>query len=321
MAFDGSSLTAYVEENKADLKTKAILGSKTLGLIDIRTGIKSSEKIPFLESTSPFQSGAACGFTTSGATTITQTTLNPTRIMVSESICPKDLEAYFTQKFVPAGANADSLSIASAIVDRKVANIARQIEQAVWQGNTAYTNSTTLKHFNGFAAQVDAGSPVSATASTMNSTNVLTIFQDIFDKLPAAAQWSEGFAAFCGMDVFKLLAAKVTATYGVNHVGYSTDGVFDQWKMVLPGTNLVVEAVPGLNNDNAVDSGSLPAAVQQRVFATYKDNLVFGTDLQSDLEDMEVFYSKDDRVLKFHLELQAGVAVHNIDHVVEYTNS
>ena len=56
MAFSFDSMTAYVEENRADLISKAILGAKTLGLgVDIRTGIKSSEKIPVLESTVPFQ--------------------------------------------------------------------------------------------------------------------------------------------------------------------------------------------------------------------------------------------------------------------------
>ena len=33
-------LTAYVEENKADLIAKAILGGKTMELVDVRYGIK-----------------------------------------------------------------------------------------------------------------------------------------------------------------------------------------------------------------------------------------------------------------------------------------
>ena len=66
MAFSLGALTAYVEENKAEIITKSILGGVTLGLgVDIRTGIKSSENIPNLESTVPFQSGASCSFTTS----------------------------------------------------------------------------------------------------------------------------------------------------------------------------------------------------------------------------------------------------------------
>ena len=60
MAFSLGTMTAYIEENKADLITKAILGAKTLGLgVDIRTGIKSSAKIPVLEIENLFLNSAS----------------------------------------------------------------------------------------------------------------------------------------------------------------------------------------------------------------------------------------------------------------------
>ena len=62
MAFSLGTMTAYIEENKAELITKAILGAKTMGLVDVRNGIKSKERIPVLESTTPWQAGTSCGF-------------------------------------------------------------------------------------------------------------------------------------------------------------------------------------------------------------------------------------------------------------------
>jgi hypothetical protein len=321
MAFSLGTMTAYIEENKADLITKAILGAKTLGLgVDIRTGIKSSAKIPVLESTVPFQS-LSCSFTSSGTTTINQIEIATVGIQFSEQFCLNDLNVYFTQKYLPAGSNVDSMSIAQQIIDRKIAQVARNVEQMIWQGKTTYTNSTVLKQMNGWLATIDAGSPVTATASTLNSTNVLTIFDDIYSKVPAAAIANEPIVAFCGYDTFRILAAKITSTYGIYGSQYNTDGVWNNWELMYPGTNMKVIAVSGLNNDNPVDTGSLPTAARNRVIATYASNLVYGTDLQSDTDTIESWFSQDDRVYKVFGSFRAGCAVKFIDHVVQYTNS
>jgi hypothetical protein len=321
MAFSLGTMTAYIEENKADLISKAILGAKTLGLgVDIRTGIKSSAKIPVLESTVPFQA-AACSFTSSGTTTINQIEIATVGIQFAEQFCLNDLNAYFTQKYLPAGANVDSMSIAQAIIDRKIAQVARNVENMIWAGKTTYGNSTVLKQMNGWLATIDtAGTAVAATTSTLNSTNVLTIFDDVYSKVPAAALVAEPIVAFCGLDTFRTLAAKITSTYGIYGSQYNTDGVWNNWELMYPGTNMKVIGVPGLS-DAAVDTGSVPTAVRNRIIATYASNLVYGTDLQSDTDTIESWFSQDDRVYKVFGTFRAGCAVKFIDHVVQYTNS
>ena len=320
MAFSLGTMTAYIEENKAELITKAILGSKTMGLVDVRTGIKSSERIPVLESTTPWQAGTSCGFSTSGTTTINQITLSTTPIQVMEQVCLNDLEQYFTQKWLPAGANNDSTSLAAAIVDRKMAQIANQVERAVWQGKTTYTNDTVLKAINGLISTIDtAGTAVAATQQASISTSTVRgIFEDIYTKIPAAAAWNEEVVAFCGMDTFKTLLVKLTTD---NLYHYTTDSSANRWEIVYPGTNMKIVALPGLNNDNSVETGALPTAVKNRIFATYKSNLLVGTDLTSDMDNLKVWYSEDDDVLKFRTRFRLGVQVKFADHIVQYTNS
>ena len=319
------SLTAYVEENKADIITKAILGGVTLGQgVDIRTGIKSSMAIPNLDVTVPFQSGASCGFTSSGSTTLNQITLATSPIKVAQEFCLKDLEAYYTQKYLPAGQLNESTSIDAQIMDRFSAKIASQVESMIWQGKTSYTNSTVLQRINGWISTIDtAGTAVAATASTLNATNVLTIFDDIYSKIPAAALANETVVAFCGMDTFRTLAAKITSTYGIYGSNYNTDGVWGKWTLMYPGTNMKVIAVPGLNADaNGLnDTGVVPTAIKNRIFATYASNFLFGTDLQSDINSLEAWYDKNSRLMKIYGEFRAGVALKYIDHVVQYTNS
>jgi hypothetical protein len=322
MALSLSDLTAYVEENKADLISKAILGGKTMDLVDVRYGIKSTEQIPTLESTTPFQSAASCGFTTSGTTTIGKILVATNPIAVAEQICLQDLEAYFTQKYLPQGANVDTVSIAGDIINRKVANIARSVEQALWQGKTTYTNSTVLKQFNGFLSTIDtAGTAIAATQqSAINASTVLGIFEDIYTKVPAAAIYNEPVIAFCGMDTFRILLNKITSTYGF-YGNYTTDAAAGRWEIVYPGTNMKVVAVPGMNADNPVDTGSLATAVKNRIIATYASNLVVGTDLGTDMASIEAWWSVDDRVWKMYSRFRLGTAIKFADHIVQYTNS
>ena len=251
MAFSLGTMTAYIEENKAELITKAILGAKTMGLVDVRNGIKSKERIPVLESTTPWQAGTSCGFSTSGTTTISQITLETTPIQVMEELCLNELEQYFTQKWLPAGANNDSTSLEGQIINRKIAQIANQVERALWQGKTTYTNDTVLKAINGFISTIDtAGTAVAATQQASISTSTVRgIFEDIYSKIPAAAAWGEEVVAFCGMDTFKLLTLKLT-TDDLYH--YTTDAAANRWEIVYPGTNMRIIAVPGMNNDNSV---------------------------------------------------------------------
>jgi len=314
------SLTNYVEENKADLITKAILGGKTMGMVDVRYGIKSSEKIPVLESTTPFQAASSCGFTSSGTTSITQISLSTNPIAVAEQICLRDLEAYYTQKYLPQGANYDSTTIAAEIVNRKVANIAQSVENALWAGKTTYTNSTVLKSFNGFLATIDtAGTAVAATQqASISASTVLGIFEDIYTKVPAAALYNEPVIAFCGIDTFRTLLNKITATYGF-YGNYTTDAAANRWELVYPGTNMKVVAVPGLS-EATVETGSVPTAVKNRIIATYASNLVVGTDLGTDMTQMDMWFSQDDQVMKFFTRFRLGVTIKFGDHIVQYTN-
>lgn len=322
MSLSLSDLTAYVEENKADLISKAILGGKTMELVDVRYGIKSTEAIPTLESTAPFQAGSACSFNSSGTTTISHVTVATTPIKVAEELCLQDLEAYFTQKYLSAGAKADSTTIVADIINRKVANIAKNVEQALWQGKTTYTNSTVLKAINGFISTIDtAGTAVAATQqSAIDSSTVLGIFTDIYEKIPAAAIYNEPVVAFCGMNTFRTLLNKITSTYGF-YGNYTTDAAANSWSIVFPGTNMTIKATAGMNNDNPVDSGSLPTAVKNRIIATYASNLVVGTDLGTDMTQMDAWYSQDNQTFRMLTRFRLGVAVKFMDHVVQYTNS
>lgn len=322
MAFDVSALTAYVEENRAELIMKPITTSRSFDFLDLRTGIKSGEKIPIIESTAPAQAGASCGFTSSGSTTITQTTLNTSYIKVQEALCLQDLEAYYTQKYLKPGSSPDTTEIAADIINRKLANISQKVGQMIWQGKTSYTNDTYLKQINGFIAAIDtAGDAVAATAQASISTSTVRgIFEDIvFQKLPMAIT-SQKPIVFCGVDTLRILLQKFMIDNMYHVVPSGAD--YGKNEFVYPGTDVRIIGLHEMNANNSVDSGgSLPTAVKNRIIAGDMMNFVAGVDVKADMDNFDVWYSKDNRQLRFDLRFNIGVKNHWTDQIVQYTNT
>lgn len=327
MAFSLGGLSAWTEEigNKADFIIKPILATKTLQALNVdkRMGITGNTvKYPTLESTTPWQAGASCGFTTSGTTTIAQKSITTVPVTIQEQICLQDLETYFTQKnLIPRDSMLETFALLDAWIGRKMQQVALQIESALWQAKTTYTNATHLKLFNGWISTQDtAADGVAATQQASISTSTVRgIIEEIaYQKIPSRIR-SLNPVIVCGYDTFNLYMQKLM-TDNLYHYDPSNKDQASFTTNVF-GTNIKLIGLPGLNNDNAVDTGSLPTAVKNRVFATYENNFVVGMNAENDVNDFDVWYSKDDRLLKFMMRFHLGVAITYTDLVVQYTNS
>ena len=327
MAFDTSAITAWTDElgNKADFILKPILAARTLQTltgIDKRMGIKGyTEKIPTFESTTPWQAGTACGFTTSGTSTFTQISLTTKPIKIQEQICLQDLETFFTTKLLPSNDRPETFQLLDMWTGRKMEQAALQIESALWQGKTTYTNATHLKQFNGFIDTIDsAADEILATAqASISLSTVRTIIEEIaYTKIPSRIR-SMNPVIVCGYDTFLIYLNKLMVDNLYHYDPTNTD--LAGYKMKVFGTNVTLIGLPGLNNDNAVDTGVLPTVVKNRIFATYEDNLLIGMNAENDVNDFDVWYSKDDQVLKFATRFHLGVQVKYTDLVVSYVNS
>ena len=324
--FSLSGLAAYTDENRADIVTKSILGARTMGLIDVRAGIKSAMKVPILDVTAPFQAGGCGAFNTSGTTTLTQTTITPVTLKLNMSFCPNELEAYFTQKYLKAGSlysgtydSQDGIDNAffTAITDRIQAYINKQVEAMLWLGNTATTADPNLKLMNGFIKTIDtAATAIAATQqASISSTTVQDIFEDIiFVKIPNAIL-NDNPAVFCSQEDFRLL---ILALAKKNLFHYSpTTAEYSGLEFMYPGSNVKVIAVPGLNSDNGT---GLPTAAKHRIFAGTTSNFVVGVDLENDIKTFDLYYSKDNREVRMAMDFKLGVANHFTDQIVQYKN-
>jgi hypothetical protein len=314
MGFDVSALANYTKENEALLVTSSVLGAKTAALIksagNVMVGVKSSEKINIMETDAIFQDGASCGFNASGSTTFTQRTVTPGKIKVNEALCPKDLEAKYLQKALPTGSMYDSVPFEQEYSEKKAKTIAAQLETSLWQGDTSSVN-VNLNKFDGLVKLIGAASGVvAANASTyisgaplssITAANVISIFDGVYQAIPAKVVAADDMTIFCGQDLFRTYTIALKNSGSFN---YQIDVKADS-EFVLPGTTIKVIAVAGLNGTN-------------KVYAMRLSNLFLGTDLLNEEEKFEIFYAKEADQVRFVSEFKMGVNIAFPDEAVKF---
>jgi hypothetical protein len=314
MGFNVSALANYTEQNAALLVTSSVLGAKTATLIksagNVMVGVKSSETINIMDTDAIFQSGGSCGFTASGSTTFTQRTVTVGKIKVNEALCPKDLEAKYLQKALPTGSMYDSVPFEQEFADKKAKTIAAQLETSLWQGDTDSVN-VNLNKFDGLVKLIGAASGVvAANASTfisgaplssITAANVISIFDGVYQAIPAKVVAADDMTIFCGQDLFRTYTIALKNSGSFN---YQIDVKADS-EFVLPGTTIKVVAVAGLNGTN-------------KVYATRLSNLFIGTDLLNEEEKFEIFYAKEADQVRFVSEFKMGVNFAFPDEMVRF---
>lgn len=385
MGLSVSTLTNYTEEKKQELITKALFSAKTIKMMTPMTGVKSSETINIFDTDAVFQAGGSCGFAASGTTSITQRTVTVGKIKVQEALCPKTLEAKYTQTMLQAGSQYDKIPFEQIYADYKAEQIAKAMETAVWRGDTT-SGDAQLARFDGlikmigknysatgvvnnnaisgtgtvatasatavvtgtgttFVTQgigagdklriegayytvltVDSETQITLTANSgvaqsgkaftfvtddarnfttpytsITASNALAIFQSIYLDIPIAILDKDDLKVWCGWDVFRLLQQNITDGKYFNYTAEAASG-----EIVLPGTNLKIVAVNGLNSTN-------------RIFAMRTSNMYFGTDLMGEEEKFKIFFAEEADEIRYMAEWKAGCNVAFLAEIVQFT--
>jgi len=304
MGFTVSSLTDFTIENEKQILQDMHFNGETVGLVKTQPGIKDSEKLNLLATLAEFQAGGTCGFNSSGTTTFTQRTLTVGKIKINEALCPKDLEAKYTSKALSPGSRYDKTPFEKMITQEKVQIINQDLESADWQGDTT-SGDNRFKHYDGLLKNIDAdASVISATASTINKTNIRTILQNIYDNIPDKVISQPDMLVFSGYDTFRTYQNKLADDNLFNFFGKDAG----DWKMQIENSNLTLKAVHGLNGTN-------------RIIASPTSNLWIGMDLMNEEDKFEIFFAREADEVRFVTEFKRGTQHAFGSQIVEYTNS
>ena len=307
MSLNVSGLSVYTDENKMDLIKKSILEGRTMEFITVQPDIKSSATINIIDSTLVGQAGA-CGFSPDGTTALTQRAIAVTPIKVNESICLDTLEAYYTQKMMNPGSYNESIPFEQIYAEEKAGKISAMIEDIIWKGDTALVGAGNLGLADGLLKLVDSlGTVVDGNVgaeTAITAANIVSIIDGMVGVVPTDVIDKDDLVLFVGYDTYRTYA-KALRDANLFHYTGAENSDFIQ---VVPGTNVKVVSVRGLNGTN-------------RMVLSTSSNIYAGVDLLSDSEDFKIFYSNDNDEVRFIAKFKIGVQVAFPEFVVEYTNA
>lgn len=308
MAFNVSALANYTNEQSTELVLKSLFGGKTAAILQaagqVQVGVKSAEALNILTSDVYFQADG-CGYTASGNTTFTQRNITVGKIKVEETLCPKTLEAKWMQTQIAPGSPTE-VPFEVQIGTDKSNNIAKLLEVAMWQGDTATSNTNpNTNRFDGFTKIIDAASASTVAGNTSSATsitiaNVDDLIDNIYAAIPADIADADDLVLWVGIDTFKKYT---TALRNNNLFHYAADSA--GMEMVIPATNIKMIGVGGLNGTN-------------RMFLGRLSNFFVGTDLANEEEEYKFWYSQDNDEVRFRATMKYGVQIAFPDQIVQF---
>ena len=309
MAFNVSALSNYTNEQSTELVVKSLFGSKTAAVLQaagqVQVGVKSAEALNILSSDVFFQSDS-CGYNASGNTTFTQRVITVGAIKVEEDLCPKTLESKWMQTQIAPG-SPEAVPFEEQIGNEKASRIAKLLEVAMWQGDTATSNTNpNTNRFDGFNKIIDAASASTVAGNTSSATaitvaNVEGLVDDIYNVIPADIAEAEDLVLFVGIDTFKKYTTALRAS-NLFHYAADSEGM----EILIPATNVRMIAVGGLSGTN-------------RMFLSRLSNLFVGTDLANEQENFRFWFSEDNDIVRFRATMKMGVQIAFPDQLVQFT--
>ena len=300
MAINVSNLTTYVDEQRLPLLRKAVLGARTAYHFYLMTGVKGATALNLLSTNVEFGDGYDCGWNEAGSSTLSQRTLTPGAISVNMSFCDKKLLKTWSNHEVRVAAGQKTLPFEEDFMAGVGESIAAKLEKALWQGNTA-SEDANLNKFDGMI-KILGEATLASTVTYASGDTVSTVVSNIYKAIPAEAFNKGEVVLYMGADKYRAYIQELIANGNL----VITTGIQDVKmpdSVLIPGTDVRVIYVDGLNGTG-------------KMYASYKDNFVYGVDLTDDAEKYDFWYSQDNREHRLAVEFIAGVQVAYPDMVV-----
>ena len=271
----------YAGEFAGQYIAAALLSARTLDnkYVTIHPNVKYKEVIQRI-AIANIVNDASCDFTTSGSVALSEAVLTPKELQVNLELCKQQFvqswEAlqlgYSAFDTIPKSFNDYLISYVGGVV-------AQATEISVWQGVTA-----TNGQFGGFevalSASVAASTGVIAAGTglelsgSITAANVVAKLTAVQTAIPNTVYGKEDLAIYVPVNVAK---AYQTAMSGNGSGGLGANGFNNQ--MNIGEKELNFQGIPLL---------LCPGMSDNKIVATLKSNLHFGTGLLSDFNEVRV---------------------------------
>lgn len=286
-----SSLPEYVEQRREELIAKSVMGAPTLDFINLQTGVKGPTAINLIDFDVALQADA-CGWNEDGTSTLTQRIIDAKPFRVNMAVCDKNLYGTWAQYQVKvaAGKVASDLPFEPYFVNGVLDGIKEKVETLLWQGDGSQAGE-----FDGYLTIMNTEGQYQAAQS---ATNMYELLKEAIAALPCAVSGKDDVVLFTGCAAFNQAIFEFLDG-NLYHFAPSPDSLNER-VAYFPGTRIRVIGVPGLDNVQGA---------QAVVVAGRASNFVYGTDLESDMETFDLWYSKDNREFRIDVSFIAGAQI------------
>jgi hypothetical protein len=281
-------LPEYIDQHSEELITKSVFSPMSANLFKVQTGVKSKTALNLLDTAVTFGDGTVCGFTNNTSSTISQRYIVPGFIKVNAEYCDRDFLNTFAAHQVNVAAGRETLPFEEYFVEDIKRQIGKNLEIAIWQGDTTSANAN-LNKFDGLLKIMTADVP-QANQQAKGADTILTRVWKVYNAIPEEVLFDE--VIYLNNANFRALV-KALVDLNMYHYERNIDESLD---IILPGTNTHVKAINGLTGVDAV-------------IALNPDHVVYGVDLEGDAETAKMWFSDDNDTFRLKIEFSVGVQI------------
>ena len=277
MATTTSITTTYAGQYANKIIAASLLSSPTIdrGGIEVKPNVNYKQVIKRL-ATDAILKDATCDFDATSTITLTEKILQPEEFQVNLQLCKKDFvsdwlgaeQGFSAFKVLPK-------SFQEFLVAHVAAKVAAKNETNIWEGVTANAGE-----FNGITTLIAADallpSAQEVAGTTVTAANVITELGKIADAIPSSLYTKDDLYIYTSQSIARSYI-RALGGFGASGLGSNgTNSLGTQWynnaSLTFDGIKIFV--ADGLASTKAI--------------ATTKSNLYFGTDILSDLAEVQV---------------------------------
>ncbi len=287
-----SSLPDYVKQNEELLIASfGLPNAGTRRYISIQTGIKKAATLTQLLLTPSVQDGSSCGFNPLDEIELGQKNIEVGIHKVDGEICPETLIGKWGEWRVRVAATENELPFEGYIMEALMGEIRKKVEVLLWTAD-----SSGADFFDGFLTQFSADANT-VTVTLTGVTGAYDAVKAVYFQMTGEALDRDGYI-FVDPAIFRALINDLTV---LNYYHYDMGSGYRE-DFLLPGTEVRVVKTAGLAGTHAI-------------VGTFGANLVYGTDMENDIEAVDLWWSEDNRVFRYQVKWAEGAGYHFSEHI------
>jgi len=302
--WDDSALADRTNDETTDILRKQVFTGSTLDLVNIQEGVKYKELVKQFDVDVTWQDGSSCGFNASGDAVLTDREIQVYPVKLNLEFCNLDLLDTWGNLLLAQGSinELEDMPLEEILIAHLNEKNSKALNTAVWQGNiSAGTGNNAF--FDGFELLFNTESANMIDINTNGATvfDSTTAYDIMYDAYIDYQSDDTGLAVLENSGAVAMLTR---AQYGalIKNISDENNFHFDAMRaqedgsFTLPNTDLVVRRF-GERADNT------------KFYIGRPEDMIVGTDLRSDFDNVAVWYDETDEVIRVKIRFKAGVQV------------